>query len=72
MAELKRGRGLIRVSKNRLLEFLKLPKTYDIVVIKMSKMSPTMIDITVEGPDLATYRRGYKLPEIHENEGENE
>lgn len=70
MAELKRGRGLIRVSKNRLLEFLKLPKTYDIVVIKMSKMSPTMIDITVEGSDLAEYQKGRKLQEIDNDEGE--
>lgn len=72
MAELKRGRGLIRISKNRLLDLLKLPKTYDIVVIKIKPMYPDMIDITVEGPGLQQYRKGYRLPEIQENEGKSE
>ncbi len=72
MAELKRGRGLIRISKNKLLDMLKLPKTYDVVVIKMSKMDPTMIDITVEGPGLQENHKGRRLQEIDNNEGKNE
>lgn len=72
MSELKRGRGLVRVSKSRLLELLKLPNTYDIVVIKMTPKYPDMVDITVEGPGLADYRKGERLHEIQEKEGKNE
>ncbi len=72
MAELKRGRGLIRISKNKLLKLLNLPNTYNIVVIKMKPMFPDMIDITVEGPGLNENHKGRKLQEIDNNEGKNE
>ena len=69
------NRGLIRISKDRLLKALKLPSNYDVIKLKISPMDPTMIDITVEHPDLPAYETGKKLKRIEvegEEEGKNE
>lgn len=69
------NRGLIRISKDRLLKALKLPSNYNIVILKISRMDPTMIDITIEHPDLPACETGKKLKHIEvegEEEGKNE
>lgn len=61
----KRNRGLIRVSIHSVMKALYGDMPYKAVIVKVSRTDKSMLDITIDGPDLPEWSPGKRLQRIN-------
>lgn len=60
----KRTRGLIRISMHSIMKAMYGDTGYKAISMRISKEDRSMLEITIDGPDLPEYKPGRKLQRI--------